>query len=115
VPGRPVHHHQAARERQPAGASFISVTSIDRATTRSFVAMGAGACARTSSVCAMLVLVLIMAAAGAHGARTGPRHRVGGGLAAGAARRSLLSKPGPSCCTHDPNTPGSSCCPQPFP
>jgi len=77
---------------------------------------GAGAGARTSSsmrACAMLlVVVLALAAAGAHGARMGPRHRIRGGLAA--ARRSLLSKPGPSCCTHDPNTPGSSCCPQPF-
>ncbi|PUZ37324.1 hypothetical protein GQ55_9G110300 [Panicum hallii var. hallii] len=83
--------------------------------------MGAGA--RTSSWtlarALLLLLVLTSAAAGAHGARTGPRggwargHRVRGGLAA--ARRSLLSKPGPSCCTHDPNTPGSSCCPQPFP
>ncbi|CAL4944033.1 unnamed protein product [Urochloa decumbens] len=83
--------------------------------------MGVGVGTRPSSwtrVCALLLVTLALAAAGtgAHAARTGPRghrHSVRVGLA-GAGRRSLLSKAGPSCCTHDPNTPGSSCCPQPF-
>ncbi|RCV41198.1 hypothetical protein SETIT_9G116400v2 [Setaria italica] len=87
--------------------------------------MGVGVGARPSSLtraCALLLVLLALAAVGARGARTGPRrgggvrgHRDRVGLAlAGAARRSLLSKPEPSCCTHDPNTPGTSCCPQPF-
>jgi hypothetical protein len=77
--------------------------------------------ARPSSwtrACALLLVALAVAASGAHGTRAGPRgHRDRVGVApagAATARRSLLSKPGPSCCTHDPNTPGTSCCPQPF-
>ncbi|KAF8674399.1 hypothetical protein HU200_048230 [Digitaria exilis] len=67
--------------------------------------------------CALLVVALALVAVGAHGARTGPRggapaHCGGNGMAL--ARRSLLSQPGVSCCTHDPNTEGSSCCPHPL-
>ncbi|CAL4935585.1 unnamed protein product [Urochloa decumbens] len=82
--------------------------------------MGVGVGARPSSwtrVCALLLVTLALAAAGtsAHAARTGPWGGARGhSVRDGAARRSLLSKAGPSCCTHDPNTPGSSCCPQPF-
>ncbi|KAF0910287.1 hypothetical protein E2562_001473 [Oryza meyeriana var. granulata] len=47
----------------------------------------------------LLVLALVVAA-GAHG-----------GEGARAAGRSVLARPGPSCCTHDGNTVATGCCP----
>ena len=68
-----------------------------------------------------LLLVMAFAVTAALGARTGPRGGAapghGGGSGAGAARMSTLdnaSRPGPSCCTNNRNTGGSSsCCPTP--
>ena len=68
-----------------------------------------------------LLLVMAFAVTAALGARTGPRGGAapghGGGSGAGAARIPTLddaSRPGPSCCTNNRNTGGSSsCCPTP--
>lgn len=64
----------------------------------------------------LLVLALVVSAAAAHGADaaravpgTGSASAGRGGGGAGA--RSLLSRPQPSCCTHDGNTVGTGCCP----
>nr|CAB3498438.1 unnamed protein product [Digitaria exilis] len=74
-------------------------------------------CTRKLLLAMAFVALLITAA---HGARTEPRGGApgsGGGAGVGAPRRSALdvddsSLGVPSCCTHDPNTGGKSCCPQ---
>uniref|UniRef100_A0A0D9VY81 Uncharacterized protein n=1 Tax=Leersia perrieri TaxID=77586 RepID=A0A0D9VY81_9ORYZ len=63
-----------------------------------------------------LLLVLALVAAAAHGTRAArPAPGTRGGAATRAASRSLLSRPGPSCCTHDGNTVRNGCCPRPLP
>ncbi|KAF0910288.1 hypothetical protein E2562_001474 [Oryza meyeriana var. granulata] len=60
----------------------------------------------------LLVLALVVTTA-AHGARAARSFGARDGGAVTHAARLLLSRP--SCCTHDGNTVGSSCCPQQLP
>lgn len=68
--------------------------------------MGGGA---VRKLLLLMLLILALVATAAHAARAAPGTGANGDAVTRAAR-SLLSRA--SCCTHDGNTVGASCCPQ---